>query len=113
MNHDPYANRRCLNVEYVVAHIQYEYKKSVQMVFDMNASHNGTALQPIIHKKGYKVVVVYWILLFFLHSSYFLYSITLKGTKKTTNTINIIRFDDIGTLATITTTTATNTKTNL
>lgn len=34
-------------------------KKRVEMVFDTNALHNGTVLQPIIHKKGYKVVVVY------------------------------------------------------
>lgn len=47
--------------------------KSVEMVFDMNVLlHNGTVLQPIIHKKGYKVVVVYWIFLcFFLLLSLF------------------------------------------
>lgn len=57
--------------------------KSVEMVFDMNALHNGTVLQPIIHKKWYKVVVVYWIFLcFFLSSRYFLYSITFIETKR-------------------------------
>lgn len=63
------------------------------MVFDMNALHNGTVLQPIIHKKGYKVVVV--LLYFFYIQSRWTKAKKIESKwERKRETINIIAFTE-------------------